>query len=141
MANERTSKSKKPPDKQGEHQGKVGNCNPPKEYQFKPGESGNPKGPPKRRVQLWAYICRFMAMTDEQLKRAEKKKLTISEQWALRIVKNTKKLGFATLDRFARYVIDRDEGKPTEHVLVGDESMLTDEQCEEIRGLLLKNQC
>ncbi|MHC4623702.1 MAG: hypothetical protein ACYS4W_07345 [Planctomycetota bacterium] len=120
--------------KQGNSQ--VGYGNPPKEYQFKPGESGNLKGPPKGRVQLWTYICRFMAMTDEQLNRAEKKKMTIAEQWALRIIKNTRKLGFATLDRFARYVIDRDEGKPTEHVLVGDENTLTDAECEEIRGLL-----
>jgi hypothetical protein len=126
--------SKKLPEKQREYE--VGNCKPPKEHQFKPGESGNPKGPPRRCVQLWTYICRYMAMTDEQLKRAEEKKLKLSEQWALRIVKDTKKVNFVGLDRFARYVIDRDEGKPTEHVLVGEENTLTDAECEEIRGLL-----
>lgn len=136
MTNKNT---KMPPDKQREYEAEVGNKRPPKEHQFKPGESGNPKGPPKRRVQLWTYICRYMAMTESGLKKLESKKLTQAQQWALRIVKDTKQVNFAGLDRFARYIIDRDEGKPTEHLILEDETALTDEQCERIRNALQNN--
>lgn len=125
------------PVSQGKSQGGYGN--PPAERQFKPGESGNPKGPPKRRVQLWTYICRYMALTETALNRLDTKKLTQAQQWALQIVKSTRSVEFSKLDRFARYVIDRDEGKPTEHVIFGDEDALSDDECEEIRGLLLKS--
>jgi hypothetical protein len=46
--------------KQGKSE--VGYKNLPKEAQFKPGQSGNPAGPPKRRTQLWTYFCRYMAL-------------------------------------------------------------------------------
>jgi len=47
-------------------QREVGPGRPPKEHQFKPGQSGNPEGPPKHRTHLWSYFCRYMAMTDAQ---------------------------------------------------------------------------
>ena len=106
---------------------------------FKPGQSGNPKGPPKRNVQLWTYICRYMAMSGTALNKLKPTKLTAAQQWALQIVKATKKLRFAELDRFARYVIDRDEGRPTERFVIGDDNALTDEECEQIREELKKS--
>ena len=134
----KTNRNKaKLPVKQGEYE--VGNKKPPKEHQFKTGESGNPKGPPKRNVQLWTYICRYMAMSGPTLNKLEPTKLTAAQQWALCIVKDTKKLRFAELDRFARYVIDRDEGRPTERFVIGDDNALTDEECEQIREELKKS--
>jgi hypothetical protein len=38
----------------------------------------------------------------------------------------------------ARYVIDRDEGKAVEHLVLENENSLTDEECEDIRDVLLK---
>ncbi|UCD51940.1 MAG: hypothetical protein JSW27_04740, partial [Phycisphaerales bacterium] len=69
------------PVEQGERD-KVGPGNPPKEYQFKPGESGNPKGPPRRRTNLWTWFCKYMGMTDTQLAKLDPKKLTAAQQTA-----------------------------------------------------------
>jgi len=130
----------KSPAKQGKTGVGKGGIVPPKPHQFKPGQSGNPKGPPKHHVQLWTYICRYMAMTDSQLNKLQGRKLSQSQQWALRIVKSTKKLSFPTLDRFVRYVIDQDEGRPAEHMFVQKaQNVLTDEQCEEIPQMLRAN--
>ena len=81
-------KTKDIPSKQRDY--KVGHCRPPKEHQFKPGQTANPKGPPKRRTQLWVYINQFMAMTDSQLKKASQKRLTQAQQIALKLVENAK---------------------------------------------------
>ena len=136
-AKKKQAKGEELPSKQGEYE--VGNKKPPKEHQFKPGQSGNPKGPPKRRVQLWTYICQYIALTDAQLEKLHEKQLTLAQQWALRIVKNTKTAKVLHLDRFARYVIDRDEGRATEHLVFEDENVLTEEECEEIREVLRRN--
>ena len=81
-------KTKDIPSKQRDYE--VGHCKPPKEHQFKPGQTANPKGPPKRRTQLWVYINQFMAMTDSQLKKASQKRLTQAQQIALKLVENAK---------------------------------------------------
>jgi hypothetical protein len=130
-------KDKRLPAKQGEY--KVGDKHPPKEYQFKPGQSGNPAGPPKRRTQLWVYFCEYMEMTDSQIAKLDHKKLTQAQQTALKIVENAKNGEYTGSERLARYVIDRDEGKPVEHVVFEEENALTDEQSEEIRELLKRS--
>ena len=53
------------PDKRQDY--KVGYSKPPKKHQFKPGQSGNPAGPPKRKTQLWNYFCQYIAMTDAEI--------------------------------------------------------------------------
>ena len=57
---------KRTPAKQAKRLGK-GGIAPPEDHQFKPGQSGNPAGPPKRRTQLWTYVCKYMEMTDAAL--------------------------------------------------------------------------
>ena len=124
---------------QGKVKQKVGYKNPPHEYDFKPGQSGNPKGPPKRRTQLWTYFCRYMNMTDAEVKKLDRKKLTQAQQTALRLVKNAKNGKYSGSERLARHVFDREEGKPTEYLVVGDnENTLSDDECDEIRKLLQK---
>jgi len=111
-----------------------------KECEFKPGQSGNPAGPPVRRTQLWVYFCQFMAMTDAELEKLDRKKLTQAQQTALKLVDHAKVGRYSGSERLARYAIDREEGKAVEHLVIENENTLTDSECEEIRKVLL-NQC
>jgi len=131
------AKDKKHPVWQGKS--KVGYKNPPKEQQFKPGQSGNPKGPPVRRTQLWVWFCKYMNMTDTQLARLAKTKLTQAQQAALAIVENMKAGKYSGSQRLARDIFDREEGRAVEHIIIGDETALSDDECEEIRKMILKN--
>jgi len=135
----RTSRKRaKFPAKQGKSE--VGYANPPKEHQFKPGQSGNPKGPPKPRTQLWTYFCWYMGMTDAELAKLDRKVLTQAQQTALKLVKDMKKGKYSGSIRLARYTIDRDEGKVVEHLVINeDQNVLTDEDCDRIRQILRAN--
>lgn len=118
---------------------KVGYKKPPKEHQFPPGQSGNPKGPPKRKTQLWVWFCKYMEMTDAELKKLDTKKLTQAQQSALKLVENMKGGKYSGSERLARHVFDREEGKAVEHIILGSDETLTDNECDEIREELLKN--
>ena len=97
---------------------KVGPGCPPKEHQFQPGTSGNPKGSPKRRTNLWKFINRFMEMTDAELAKVDRPAMTQAQQIALRIVETAKEGQDCGAERLARYCVDRDLGRPTElHVV------------------------
>ncbi len=130
-------KKSKLPAKQRDY--KVGNKKPPKEHQFPPGQSGNPAGPPKRKTQLWVWFCKYMEMTDAEIKKLKPEKLTQAQQIALKLVENAKDGKYSGSERLARYVIDRDEGKALEHIKIGNEDVLSDNECDEIRDLLRKN--
>jgi len=118
---------------------KVGYKNPPKEHQFPPGQSGNPNGPPVHRIHLWSWFCQFMLMTDAQLKRLVKKKMTQVQHTALRLVEDMKAGKYSGSNRLARHVFDREEGRPVEHLVIEPGDILTDEECEEIRQSIIKN--
>jgi len=137
MVKKTTTKDKKLAAEQREY--KVGNKKPPKEHQFKPGESGNPKGPPVRRINLWVWFCKYMTLTNVELAKLDRKTLTQAQQTALRLVKNMKAGKYSGSERLARHVFDREEGKAVEHLVIENENTLTDEECEQIREALLKN--
>lgn len=130
-------KRKKLAVQQGDY--RVGNKKPPKEHQFKPGQSGNPKGAPIHRINLWPLFCGFMSMTDVELAKLDRSKLTQAQQTALRLVENAKDGKYSGSERLARHVFDREEGKAVEHLIIENENTLTDEECEQIRQELLKN--
>jgi hypothetical protein len=88
MAKKRRTKNTKVPAAQGKSQ--VGYKSPPEEHQFKPGQSGNPKGPPTHRINLWPLFCKFMASTDAELEKLDRDKLTQAQQTALKLVENAK---------------------------------------------------
>ena len=103
-----------------EQEYKVGPGKPPKEHQFKPGQTGNPNGPPVRRTQLWVYLCKYMEMTDAEIDKLDKDGLTQSQQTALKMVEDAKNGKCSGADRLARYIIDRDEGKAVQTQVVDD---------------------
>lgn len=117
----------------------VGYKQPPKEHQFPPGQSGNPNGPPKRRTQLWVWFCKYMAMADAEIKKLDTKKLTQAQQAALKLVKNMKAGNNSGSECLARHVFDREEGKPVEHLIIGNDDVLSDDECDEVREELQKN--
>ena len=134
------SKSKKQsqsPAKQAKKLGK-GGIAPPEEHQFKTGQSGNPAGPPKRRTQLWVYVCKYMAMTNAEIKKLKRAEMTQAQQSALKLVRQTKAGKDCGSERFSRYCVDRDEGKASEHLVIDKDNDLSDEECEEIRAVLRK---
>lgn len=133
MAKKGTKKASKNAVNQGS---KPGYGNPPREYQFQPGQSGNPNGQPKHRTHLWTYICRFMNMTPEELRKVKRDGLTISERTALRIVLRIQQGKGCGAERFMRYAVDREHGKAVEHLILDDSTELSDEECEELRQLI-----
>ena len=134
MAKKKTAKRAKLPAKQRDYE--VGNKKPPKERQFQPGESGNPKGAPIRRINLWPTFCKFMASTDAELAKLDRSELTQAEQTALKLVENAKGGKYSGSERLARYVIDRDEGKAVKHVVVENAKVYSAEECDAIRKML-----
>lgn len=90
MTKQRTSKAGKDPVQHGADDAPVGPGNPPKEYRWKPGESGNPKGQPKHRTNLWTWFCKYMDLTDAELAKLDRKKLTAAQQTALKLAEKAK---------------------------------------------------
>jgi len=117
----------------------VGYKRPPKEHQFPPGQSGNPNGPPKRKTQLWVWLCKYMDLNDAELVKLDRTKLTQAKQYALNLVENMKSGKGPESERFARHIFDREEGKAVEHIILGSDDTLTDEECDEVREELLRN--
>ena len=130
----KTMKSKVLPAKQGDYE--VGNKKPPQEHRFKPGQSGNPKGPPKHRINLWVWFCKYMEMTNAQLEKLDRETLTQAQQSALKLVENVRDGKHSGSERLALSVFDREEGRAVEHLVIEDDQMLSDSECDEIRNLL-----
>ncbi|MBC8216866.1 MAG: hypothetical protein H8E73_00220, partial [Planctomycetes bacterium] len=97
---------------------KVGYKKPPEETQFKSGQRGNPKGAPVHRINLWPTFCKFLALTDAELAKLDRDKLTQAQQTALMLVENAKAGKYSGSERLARYMIDREEGKAIEHLVL-----------------------
>ncbi|MCH8902708.1 MAG: hypothetical protein IIA45_02175 [Bacteroidetes bacterium] len=125
------------PAQQAKNPGRNGNA-PPEEHQFQPGQSGNPKGSPKGRTNLWKFICTYMAMTDAELAKVDWLMLTQAKKVALTLVERATKGKGCDSERLARYCVDRDEGKASEHLIIDKDNDLSDDECEEIRTVLRK---
>lgn len=136
-AKKKRTKNMKVPANQGKS--KAGYCEPPEEHQFKPGQSGNPAGPPVRRTQLWVWFCKYMNMTNGELAKLKTSKMNQAQHTALKLVRNMKRGKESGSERLAKHVFDREEGKAIEHLVIENENTLSDEECEEIREVLLRN--
>ena len=78
-------------------------------------------------------------MTDAQLARLDRSKLTQAQQTALKIVEQGTSGDKPEWERMARYVVDREEGKAAEHLVIDDGTDLSDEECEQLRELIRGN--
>lgn len=84
---------------------------PPAEFRFKPGQSGNPGGVPKgKRISTW------MRELGEMDKLPAPEKLTINGRIALARIKQAMKENFGTAD--ANLIIERTEGKMPQRIEV-----------------------
>jgi hypothetical protein len=137
MAKREIIDSEEFPAKQGNFQ--VGYKHPPKKYQFKPGKSGNPNGPPLSRCHLWRHVCRFMNLPVSEFNKIERQSLTVVEKTAFKIVDAMSKGTQAGSDgtfRMAKHFFDREEGKAVETIHVNPEKEMTDEEVNEVRDML-----
>ena len=135
MAKKRITKKTSDVANQGADGGPIGPGNPPKAYQFKPGESGNPKGQPKHRMHLWTYLCKYMAMTEAQLEALDKRKLKAAQRTALEVVMKAMNGEDCNSVRLMQYAVDRELGRAAQKVaLEGQTPLLSPEECEAIRA-------
>lgn len=126
------------PAKQGQRpkRADVGPGRPPVEHQFRPGQSGNPAGPPPARTHLWRHFCEFEGLTEAEIATVQRDKTqsvsrrTAAKQ-ALQLLRAKKLTGTTVL--FTRAIWDRDEGRAVAHVVMESADVLTAEECEEIR--------
>ena len=141
----KSTKRAKPGLRLPDHQGgrpkrtDVGPGHPPVEHQFRPGQSGNPAGCPPARMNLWTHVVRAMTTMAEPELRAitRDKSLPAVVRTAARDAVQClqKGIGGRGFD-WQRYIIDREDGKPTEHVRYEREEAMTPEECEEVRRAL-----
>lgn len=117
---------------------------PPAEYQFQPGRSGNPGGRPQAKTHIWSYLTAVLAMTAAELARhARKTNLCLAERIAIRIARQVhEQAGEIPAARITEVIaewIDRDEGRATERIRYEHDEGLSVEECEEIRQSLAQN--
>lgn len=106
---------------------------------FPPGQSGNPKGPPKRSTNRWLWYCKYMNMNNKERNELVKDELTGSQQAALIMVEKHIAGESCESEAYTKYTVDREEGRATEHLVIGGEDALTAEECDNVREILRRN--
>ena len=105
-----------------------------REYQFKPGKSGNPKGAKKGSRQISSilreYLSTNIVLPKNPLTNQVGEKKTIAEVIAIRIVANAIRGNDKAIDR----LLDRVEGRPDQHI-TGDMSINEDQEQETRRAI------
>ena len=76
------------------------------EHAWKPGQSGNPAGPPKSKVQFWRYVQQYSEMTDAQIDKIDRSKLSQSQKGALEYAIKLSQCEWQQV----KEALDRDEG-------------------------------
>ena len=77
-----------------------------------------------------------MALTDAELEKLDRDKLTQAQQTALRLVENAKAGKYSGSERLARHVFDREEGRAVKRLVIEKDRVLSHEECENIREIL-----
>jgi hypothetical protein len=103
------------PADQGE-ENKIGPGHPPRQYQWQPGQSGNPDGPKVRRTNLWVWICKYLELTEAEFNELDRLTLTMAQLSALTMVEQMKKGERCPSEKLVEYCVNRDLGKtPDRH--------------------------
>lgn len=129
-------REKHPAEQRPDAEYKVGYRCPPRQYQFQPGVSGNPAGPPKARTNLWPTLCRMMTLDDKQLRALQKrrKELKLVEIIAIKLAIQLRDgVPRRGIPLIIKHMIERDEGKPIQSIRLQEEDPLSHEECEAIR--------
>lgn len=112
-----------PPDTQSRESGKAGYKRPPKDKQFKPGQSGNPGGVPKgKRVSTW--MAELGEMTPAELKRVERK-LPVNGKIAMARIRVAMDSRSKHGNGATEIILDRTEGKVAQKLEGADGGPLT----------------
>jgi len=77
-----------------------------------------------------------MEMTDAEIKKLKRPEMTQVQQAALKLVRQAKAGKYCGSERLARYIVDREEGKASEHLVIDKDNDLSNDECEEIRAVL-----
>jgi hypothetical protein len=80
-----------------------------------------------------------MAMTIEEREKIDRTKLTAAQETALKMVEKAVKGRGCGFERLARYIVNREEGKAAEHVILDNGADLSHDECEKLRALLNEN--
>jgi hypothetical protein len=99
-------------DKQGNNRGDVGRSKPPKHTQWRPGQSGNPNGRPKKAASLTTLLKEELErpVTDQNLLKALGAKVE-DVAWAQMIAIALIRKAAKGSERAAEIIFDRAEGK------------------------------
>ena len=60
------------------------------------------------------------------------------QKTALKIVQNAAKGEGCGAEKLAKYIVDREEGRATEHLVIDNDHDLSDTECDQIRDMLRK---
>lgn len=117
---------------------KVGPGFPPKEYQFQPGQSGNTKGVPPSRCNLWRHVCNFMNMPMSEFEKIKISSLTAVQKTAYKIVEAMSDGEAPAAGFMSKHFFDREEGKAVEHIKFDTEQAMSPEKINEAREFMRK---
>jgi len=114
---ETTAKQRKLP--RGKHPNSLKNLK-----KFKRGVSGNPAGPPTQKMHLWRHIQNYAAMDPKQLRGLDLEGLSMAQLTARGYVLAMTKGDWQRI----KEALDRDDGRPSEHVEVDQETRIVIER-------------
>ncbi len=131
------------PDKQGDQADyRVGPGCPPREYQWRPGQSGNPQGRPPGKTYIRQHILEYLSLTRTELAKAKKNKgLTLSQLAAIKVCEQVQQgVPRRGITALLKLLMEYDDGKPVQPLRMDTEGIMSPEECEEVRRAMRKQE-
>ena len=115
---------------------KAGYCNPPTQHRFKPGQSGNPKGRPKRQTSFAAVFADMLSSTTSTTINGKRRRKTVVEFAALRAKKDIMTGNPRALERWLAFIERHAPAAPAAKARDEiDLSKLTEEQLRAVASI------